>query len=906
MRRHGTAIAILALLLLAPWSVAAGGAVAPASPRPAALFLDYGYTGASGNDSLAIFDLTTWTLSGTLSLLPEGDYPYDATITPDGREVWIAGAAGDGVIVVDTAINQVTHHIPAGSYTIGVAFRADGAYAFVSGRDSEDISVIDTSTYAVVDTIAVPTYYLGAGNLAINPCGDELYLVDWYDDSLIVVDTVSFTVTQVVRNVGSSLWQLVVHPQGDFLYITDRGQDNVHVLDTATLSQVTTIPVGDDPWGIDITPDGALIYVASEDGHNVTAIDAANNSVITTIALPHGSGSDPRDVDFDAAGDYAYVPSGDVTGNDAVYVLDTAAHTVAGQIDVAPANNPNVVAVAPQMAGCAPLRAFKEAAPEPVVLGDALTYTVSYLYTAPTPTLALVTDTLPAGTAYLTSSGGLGSSYDPGSHRVVWNLGTVPGGTAGGVTAVVVPTDPGLAGQAVVNRADLGFAALAATAWATSTVVTPELAIRLPDGSAPPDPLDVCAGQDVTLIAASNRAGPLAYAWDLGDGSTASSREVSHSWALGAYTVAVTTTNLYGWSEHDTLAVHANPAPTAAFLSNSPVELGRPAHFTDTSAFTPTAWSWDFGDGTGQSGAQNPSYLYTSAGVYTVTLEASNACGSNTAAGLFVVLEPPCVPVQTAAIGGPVVLAVGEVGLYAASYAPPTATQPVTVTWDNGTVGSSAAYSWTAPGVYAVTAAVANPCGQAPAALTVTVTPLPCTPVQTAAISGPVVLGVGEVGLYAASYAPPTATQPVTVTWDNGTVGSGAAYSWTAPGVYAVTAAVANPCGQAPAALTVTVTPLPCTPVQTAAISGPVVLGVGEVGLYGASYAPPTATQPVTIAWDNGAVGSSAAYSWTVPGLYAAAITVTNPCGSAWGAIEVAVQPSPASHHIYLPLIVRN
>jgi uncharacterized repeat protein (TIGR01451 family) len=810
MRKHSIPIAILALLLLVPWSTAQSMPNRAPAPRPAvARALDYGYTGASTTDSLAIFDLGTWTLSGTLSLLPEGDYPYDATIKPDGSEVWITGASGDGVIVVDTASNQVTHHISAGNYTIGVAFRADGAYAFVSARDSEDVSVIDTATYTVVDTIPIPTTYLGAGNLAINPCGDEMYLVDWYGANLIVLDTTTFAVTQVVLDVGSSLWQLVVHPQGDFLYITDRGLDVVHVLDTATLSEITTIPVGDDPWGIDITPDGTRIYVSNEDSHNVTAIDATNNSVITTISLPHGSDSDPRDVDFDASGTYAYVPSGLVTGDDEVYVIDTASHTVTGRIVVAPASNPNVVAVAPQMAGCGALQATKEADPEPVVLGDALTYTISYLYTAPVSTPARVTDTLPAGTTYITSSGGLGSTYDPGEHQVIWDLGTVPSGTYDLLFAVVVPSDGGLPGQTIANQAVLAFGAVSTTVWADSTVITPVMSIRFPDGSAPPDPLDVCAGQGVTLTAFSNRAGSLTYAWDLGDGSLADTRQVSHSWAYGVYTVVATTTNAYGWVEQDTLLVRANPAPAAAFLSNSPEDLGQLARFTDTSTFTPTAWAWDFGDGVGQSNLQHPTYLYASSGVYTVILAASNVCGTDIAVSSFEVLPSSCEAVQTAAISGPVVLAVGQEGLYSASYAPPTATEPITITWDNGTLGSSATYSWTVPGNYTVAATVSNPCGQAPTALAVTVTSLPCEPVQTAAIDGPLVLLAGQEGLYSASYAPPTATEPVTITWDNSTLGSSAAYSWTAPGTYTMAITVTNPCNTVGATFEVEVQAMP-------------------------------------------------------------------------------------------------
>ncbi|MCM2356851.1 MAG: PKD domain-containing protein [Geobacteraceae bacterium] len=50
--------------------------------------------------------------------------------------------------------------------------------------------------------------------------------------------------------------------------------------------------------------------------------------------------------------------------------------------------------------------------------------------------------------------------------------------------------------------------------------------------------------------------------------------------------------------------------------------------FTDTSLRADT-WSWNFGDGT-TSSLQSPSHTYTQPGTYSVTLQASNASGSNT------------------------------------------------------------------------------------------------------------------------------------------------------------------------------------------------------------------------------------------------------------------------------------
>ncbi|MBK9385916.1 MAG: PKD domain-containing protein [Planctomycetes bacterium] len=53
--------------------------------------------------------------------------------------------------------------------------------------------------------------------------------------------------------------------------------------------------------------------------------------------------------------------------------------------------------------------------------------------------------------------------------------------------------------------------------------------------------------------------------------------------------------------------------------------------FSDASTGNPTVWSWDFdGDNVPDSAAQNPSWTYSAPGTFTVSLDATNACGTDT------------------------------------------------------------------------------------------------------------------------------------------------------------------------------------------------------------------------------------------------------------------------------------
>ncbi len=72
-------------------------------------------------------------------------------------------------------------------------------------------------------------------------------------------------------------------------------------------------------------------------------------------------------------------------------------------------------------------------------------------------------------------------------------------------------------------------------------------------------------------------------------------------------------------------------APVASFSSDETTGCGSlTVTFTDQSAFSPTSWSWDFGDGSPLSTDENPTHTYASIGNYTVTLTATNQYGNNT------------------------------------------------------------------------------------------------------------------------------------------------------------------------------------------------------------------------------------------------------------------------------------
>lgn len=86
------------------------------------------------------------------------------------------------------------------------------------------------------------------------------------------------------------------------------------------------------------------------------------------------------------------------------------------------------------------------------------------------------------------------------------------------------------------------------------------------------------------------------------------------------------------------VAFSTDPLPVATFTSGTPTVTATNATVTFNAAASQNAntYSWDFGNGTQGTGV-NPTATYTANGTYTVTLIATNDCGSDTATSTVVI-----------------------------------------------------------------------------------------------------------------------------------------------------------------------------------------------------------------------------------------------------------------------------
>jgi len=127
----------------------------------------------------------------------------------------------------------------------------------------------------------------------------------------------------------------------------------------------------------------------------------------------------------------------------------------------------------------------------------------------------------------------------------------------------------------------------------------------------------------------------LTWDWYFDDGSpNGTNPNETHTYTPGStvnVTLTVTASNDGGLttctSSSAPQTINVNPLPDV-FISSTPNPgcEGEPVFFTGTSSAFIQSWNWDFGDGA-SSILKDPSHIYTTSGIYTVTLTVTDVNG---------------------------------------------------------------------------------------------------------------------------------------------------------------------------------------------------------------------------------------------------------------------------------------
>ena len=159
---------------------------------------------------------------------------------------------------------------------------------------------------------------------------------------------------------------------------------------------------------------------------------------------------------------------------------------------------------------------------------------------------------------------------------------------------------------------------------------------------APVAAFSVNAVNEPTLAFSNQSTGsPTSWSWNFGDGTgTSTAQNPSYKYLRnGTFNVCLTATNAVG-SNTACQLVTIDAYPNADFTFDA--TASPTVSFSDASSNNPTTWEWDFDELGAGSILQNPSHIFSGAGVYNVCLVAANTVG----AGL-----PKCRKVTIGAVG---------------------------------------------------------------------------------------------------------------------------------------------------------------------------------------------------------------------------------------------------------------
>jgi YVTN family beta-propeller protein len=277
-----------------------GATPLPVGHRPTAVAIDFAYAhyyvGNNDDHSISVFDPTVNRVVETIADV--GVYGLVASSTSR-----LFAAENGYVTAIDTATNTVVGSpiaLAAANSTgcpkfdgSSLAVNSAGTRLYVPTIDgcisadpfleSGEISVVDTQAGIALTAIPVGHYPSSA---TITRGGDRVYVTNWADSTISVIDTAANSVARVITLPANSYPQDGVIA-GTRLYVSNNS-GSVSIIDTLSDQLLDgDIAAGDGPMGIAATSDGRRVFVANQGSNTVSVIDTATNQV--TATLPVGS-----------------------------------------------------------------------------------------------------------------------------------------------------------------------------------------------------------------------------------------------------------------------------------------------------------------------------------------------------------------------------------------------------------------------------------------------------------------------------------------------------------------------------------------------------------------------------------------------------------------------------------------
>ncbi|MBS0909928.1 YncE family protein [Tatumella sp. JGM118] len=185
----------------------------------------------------------------------------EIAIDPENDRLYIPGVGADSVVwVVDaknlTLLNTIEH---TGKLGAGVALDSAHHTLYISNGDGE-LVVINTTTQRIEKKVKLVEKGDSALlNIASDPVGHRLFISDYKQPGVLVVDTRTDKVINKI-NVPESL-SVLYNPQRHQLYVTHRQAGTVSIINTQNYQLEQTVKAPGLPNSLALSADGKSVFV---------------------------------------------------------------------------------------------------------------------------------------------------------------------------------------------------------------------------------------------------------------------------------------------------------------------------------------------------------------------------------------------------------------------------------------------------------------------------------------------------------------------------------------------------------------------------------------------------------------------------------------------------------------------
>lgn len=170
-----------------------------------------------------------------------GKSPSGIAVTPDGSTILVANREANSVSVVDVATAQEVAAVPVGEHPFGLTLSADGHRAYTANVVSDDVSAIDVRARREVGRVRT-----GKRPYVVALAQGRGFVTDQYSRTVSVFDLATLKPVGSL-DVGDHPEGIATARDGRTLYVANWGDNTLSVLDARSLTVLKTIPTGNGP-----------------------------------------------------------------------------------------------------------------------------------------------------------------------------------------------------------------------------------------------------------------------------------------------------------------------------------------------------------------------------------------------------------------------------------------------------------------------------------------------------------------------------------------------------------------------------------------------------------------------------------------------------------------------------------